>query len=389
MPSFHLLSSAALLDAIAYWPNCAARAVVIFSSYQAPSAVCGGGHMNTFSSPALTTTTVFSNNMNNITVTATDSTSTPGLGNRSVDAYTAVVHGWRADEDYRRARPDLTGGFHCFINKYGFAMDGVLRYDVVLGNGTQVGGANNFGIVTRFTFQAYTIPKLSTTILQFNTSTVEAFVQAMVDFVGNDPSDLGAGAIEGTESPSRFANYTAIGPIVQVDNVTTPTVWHNQLDPAFQELCVQFAHKTMVPNTARIYAIYQASIEAVDQVTDVEGFESAFVLNTIPKSAAAVSKYNGVGNIWGLDDTHSSTTGPTRRTNVIDYHKINQELGLASEFLYMGDAAEFQRPFLGFPTENVQRLREIRAAYDSQGDFIHLNLGGFKLGAEAVDPPSE
>lgn len=31
----------------------------------------------------------------------------------------------------------LIGGVHYFTNRYGFAMDNVERYDVVLGNGTQ------------------------------------------------------------------------------------------------------------------------------------------------------------------------------------------------------------------------------------------------------------
>lgn len=59
----------------------------------------------------------------------------------------------------------LIGGFHYLTNKYGFAMDNIMSYEVVLGNGTQVvanttsyidlfwvlkGGANNFGVVTKF-----------------------------------------------------------------------------------------------------------------------------------------------------------------------------------------------------------------------------------------------
>jgi FAD/FMN-containing dehydrogenase len=77
----------------------------------------------------------------------------------------------------------LIGGFHYFNNKYGYAMDNVLSYDVVLGNGTQItvhkhshsdlfwalkGGANNFGIVTKFTLKTYDVPKVSTTIQTYN-----------------------------------------------------------------------------------------------------------------------------------------------------------------------------------------------------------------------------
>lgn len=65
----------------------------------------------------------------------------------------------------------------------------------------------------------------------------------------------------------------------------------------------------------------------------------------------------------------------------VDYlHSLNQEKGLASEFIYMGDAGEFQDPYLGFPLENVERMRSIRSEYDPQGVFTRLNWGGFKLG---------
>jgi len=61
-------------------------------------------------------------------------------------------------------------------------------------------------------------------------------------------------------------------------------------------------------------------------------------------------------------------------------HAINQEKGIASEFVYMGDAGEWQDPFAGFPAENVQRMWDIRAAYDPNKVFSRLNWGGFKLG---------
>ena len=61
-------------------------------------------------------------------------------------------------------------------------------------------------------------------------------------------------------------------------------------------------------------------------------------------------------------------------------HSINREKGLASEFIYMGDAGEWQDPYAGFPYENVQRMRDVRAAYDPKGIFSTLSWGVFKLG---------
>lgn len=64
-------------------------------------------------------------------------------------------------------------------NKYGMAMDNVVSYDVVLGNGTQVvansasnrdlfwalkGGFSYFDIVTKFTIKTLKIPYISTTV---------------------------------------------------------------------------------------------------------------------------------------------------------------------------------------------------------------------------------
>lgn len=140
---------------------------------------------------------------------------------------------------------------------------------MVLGNGTQVianstsnpdlfwalkGGANNFGIVTKFTITALPIPKISTTIQTFNESAVPAFIDATVAMVENDPGDIAAGSVlsitynqttnaispsllgvqEGTESPpSRFANFSAIPSTMTSNNVLTPIQWHSQLDTPF------------------------------------------------------------------------------------------------------------------------------------------------------------
>ena len=60
-------------------------------------------------------------------------------------------------------------------------------------------------------------------------------------------------------------------------------------------------------------------------------------------------------------------------------HSSNRAKGLASDFVYMGDAGEFQDPFAGFPAENVQRMKEIQAKYDPDKIFRRLNWGGFKL----------
>lgn len=63
------------------------------------------------------------------------------------------------------------------------------------------------------------------------------------------------------------------------------------------------------------------------------------------------------------------------------WHAENQALGLGSDFIYMGDAGEFQDPFATMPLENVQRMKTIRSEYDPTGVFTRLDWGGFKLAA--------
>jgi hypothetical protein len=51
--------------------------------------------------------------------------------------------------------------------------------------------------------------------------------------------------------------------------------------------------------------LYSAWKAAVDDISDIEGLYPTFVLNILPRSAITVSKTNGIGNVWGLDDTES------------------------------------------------------------------------------------
>jgi len=89
--------------------------------------------------------------------------------------------------------------------------------------------------------------------------------------------------------------------------------------------------------------------------------------------------------VWQLATAWDNAVDDLRMKNwaqkFIDYwHLENQALGLASEFIYMGDAGDFQDPFAGFPLKNVQKMRAVRDKYDGLRVFSRLNWGGFKLG---------
>ncbi|KAI0538640.1 FAD binding domain protein [Xylaria digitata] len=418
-----------------------ANAVTIVSSCGAQFAIRGGGHMNYPGSNninggvllALNGLKHIKVNSNNVT---NDATVEIGPGNKWVDVYTALEpYGLYAVGGRLKTIGvpglSLIGGFHYFNNKYGMTMDQMVSYDVVLGNGTQVianttsnpdlfwalkGGANNFGIVTKFTMKAYRIPRVSTTIQTFNDSGAEDFIAATVNLAENNTPDVAAGAVisisynattkdistsllgvedSSVSPPSRFANFSAIPSEMTINRIITPAEWHSQLESPNQMFRIQFVHKTMKPDSNQLYTIYKAWKDAVDEISDVEGLYPTFVLNPLYASAATPAKTNGVGNVWGLSDDQSyilwqlstawaNADDDLRMTNwantFVEYwHSVNKDLGLSSEFLYMGDASETQDPYPGFPLENVQRMRDIRAAYDPLGVFSRLNWGGFKL----------
>ncbi len=209
------------------------------------------------------------------TIDTKASTIAIGPGNRWVDVYTALEpHGLYTNGGRFKTVGvpglSLIGGFHYFINKYGYTMDSMRSYDVVLGNGTQVvanatsnpelfwalkGGANNFGIVTRFVMQAYNIPKISTTVQVFDEAHIEQFVNAASQMTLCDDGKIGAGSVlsisynvtldsfsatllgaqEGTESPpSRFSAFSAIPAVARINKVTAPVVWHSDKESPFQ-----------------------------------------------------------------------------------------------------------------------------------------------------------
>ncbi|KAJ5797903.1 uncharacterized protein N7503_007199 [Penicillium pulvis] len=412
-----------LSPACVFVPNTAAevsQAVKIINECQANFAVRGGGHMNYPGANNIDAGVLIAlSNLSTVDVKTDTVEVGPGLNWYQV--YSALEPYGRACVGGRMKTigvPGLTliGGFHYFNNKYGYAMDNVVSYDVVLGNGTQVtanktshsdlfwalkGGANNFGIVTRFELKTFAVPEVSTTIQVFSETHLPQFLSAICESAKLDDEDpIAAGVCPWCsgwcqQPPSQFANFTKIPAEARINNVTTIKTWANALDSPKQMFRVQFSHKSMKPDAKVLYSIYKAWKAAVDTISDVKGLYPTFVINYVSPSSARVAKTNGVGNVWGLEEEPliiwQFSTGwdlaqddirveAWSRQLAEHLHSINKQLGIASEFVYMGDAGEWQDPYAGFPVENVARMRKIRSTYDPAGVFSTLSWGGFKLG---------
>lgn len=166
----------------------------------------------------------------------------------------------------------LGGGISWLSSKYGFVMDNVLAFEVVLGDGEVVnatastnadlfwalkGGGNNYGIVTKFTYNTYSAPAISTAIQVFAQPEIPEFIGAIAslglyqDIQGDtaaggvftityhptsnsyDATFLGV-EVSGVTKPAVFDNFTSIPSEVAVYNVTTLVDWASTLDTPFQ-----------------------------------------------------------------------------------------------------------------------------------------------------------
>ncbi|KIA75376.1 FAD-binding oxidoreductase [Aspergillus ustus] len=412
-----------------------ATAIEAISSCHAPFAVRGGGHMNIVGSNNINNGVLIGlTNLNQVKVNADTVEVGPAL--TWYDVYSALEPYGRVAIGGRLKTigvPGLTliGGYHYFNNKYGFAMDNVDSYDVVLGNGTQVtatrsshpdlfwalkgGGGNNFGVVTKFVLKTYPVPQVSTTIQAFNESAVPGFLAAVCEAAKLNSADpIAAGMVatvsynvstqvtsasllgvqEGVSNPpDQFANFSRISTFA-LNNVTNMKDWAFQFDTPKQGFRIQFAHRTIKADAAVLTSLYESWKKSLSEVIDVEGLGPTFVANVISPTSVRVGNNNGVGNIWGLPEepliiwqfsTSWSLARDDKRmqnwakTTVERLHRENRRKGIASEYVYMGDAGDWQDAFAGVPKANVARLKRIQAAYDRDRVFSRLSTGGFKF----------
>lgn len=61
------------------------------------------------------------------------------------------------------------------------------------------------------------------------------------------------------------------------------------------------------------------------------------------------------------------------RSLVERLHTANKAKVLGAEYIYLGDAAEWQRPYTGFHAGKFARMRKIRIGYDPSGVFTKLH----------------
>ncbi|KAI8238258.1 Bifunctional solanapyrone synthase [Colletotrichum sp. SAR 10_86] len=310
--------------------------------------------------------------------------------------------------------------------------DNVQDYEVVLGNGSVVtasltshpdlywalrGGGSNFGIITKFTFDAYEQGKLWTGQLEYdgaaNASSITAFVNWGDQLVATDPRSFSvllwdynkdapptgtailthADTFTDNKHPAVFDEFYSAGP----NNITETNAYHAEIADGLvfpggvtrnSFWTTSFVLNAEMMQTA--FEIWREEAKAIENIATQQlqlqiftraEFEFAKRNGGNPTSFAEQERPLGFLNIiamWKNAEDDNIVYATQQRVE----ERVNaaaRERGLYNGFKYTNYASQFQDPFISYGAENKARLLKIAKDYDPDGVFQNLVSGGFKL----------
>ncbi|KAL1849319.1 hypothetical protein Plec18167_000463 [Paecilomyces lecythidis] len=322
----------------------------------------------------------------------------------------------------------LGGGTSPFSNKYGWALDNVYEYEVVLANSTITtasnfenpdlyfalrGGGNNFGIVTSFTVRTFNQGAVFTSISTYSNNQTDQVLDEVYDLYTADnlTSDVEMGydlyytysfendnfTLAGTQrygkalqNPSVFHSIDRIPPLTRTTTISTMSSLVNDPGP-LGTVRHLFATLTVFPSRSLLTRGIQIFRQEVEAIKDVQGLVPNFICYPIQRNAIAAMKRNG-GNALGIDRDGPlfiiliSTAWSNKRDdaavermtgNVIRrLQAVAEDIGVGHRYIYINyaSAAQADGIFSGYGEDNAQRLRVIQRAVDPYGVFTLRGL---------------
>ncbi|KAI0136727.1 hypothetical protein BJ170DRAFT_602917 [Xylariales sp. AK1849] len=334
---------------------------------------------------------------------------------------------------------NTTGGISFFSNRYGWACDNLVNYEVVIASGRIInanktshsdlywalrGGGNNFGVVTRFDASAYPQSLMwggdRVYPIAANTSLIEPFVHFGKDGVLEDKDaaailsfayDAASGSwltvtsLEHTmpqpsgQHPVVFDGFFGV-PGAVFDGTATKSQSNITLEfdaagpNGFRET---FWTLSFILDEGIISNILQIWFEETEPLTRL-GFTTflpalAFQAITLPQIAHMSQEG---GNALGLsgsgapllishwtfmwDDEQQDAAVLDAYSRILTRAKaVGEELGVGHRYIYQNYASQFQDPIRGYGLESRERLIDVSRKYDPTGVFQYLQPGYFKL----------
>ncbi|ETI29173.1 hypothetical protein G647_01626 [Cladophialophora carrionii CBS 160.54] len=331
------------------------------------------------------------------------------------------------------------GGISFFSNIYGWACDNVASYEVVTASGLIItasptqnsdlffalrGGGNNFGIVSKFTMNAISLPGGQMwgggrVILE---DSFDAVVNAFYNVGVNSPSDPNAAQIlsfayvpsadlkvaaadlqyaKPVANAPIFSEYLAIPAISDTTRVRTLVDLTQEFNASNPDgLRETYWAATYKLNKAHVASVRDIFFEEIQGISDAAGLVPAATLQVITQGQLAAMSKNG-GNPLGLPASNGPYlllnmnmmwTNPADDTRILQTNQriidrtvaLGKTMGLFEDYIYMNYASQFQDVIASYGATNKAKLKSIAAKYDPTGVFQTLEPGYFKLNGPPV-----
>lgn len=328
----------------------------------------------------------------------------------------------------------LLGGLSFFGPKFELVCSNIISYDIVLASGSITtasatenpdlwralkGGANNFGIVTRFKARSFPCSDIWSGFLYMPSSQATKVLAAFHEVVGRVDSDenaagpiacftyiqpLGLQAISvnlvHTKPPEKkwpvcwgtspFSSIFRLWSTCKVRTLTSATDEMNALNPPSRRQVL--ASTTLKNDAATLVSTHDVYRDAIASLRSVKGLSWTLVLQPLLPDWLHKGDPNplGLNDVneplvlvsftvnWLKDEDDELVQAITRRS-IEEIEAIASKNGTSHPWRYLNYCANWQRPFKGYGEENLRFLQVVSKNYDPGGLFQKGCVGGFKL----------
>ncbi|KAI1454351.1 hypothetical protein F4805DRAFT_323519 [Annulohypoxylon moriforme] len=397
---------------------------------------CGGHSRYPDDSVSVDGVTIDLGLMNNTVVSADNTTARIGGGALTRQVFAALAPYGLAYVGGRVGQVGmggftLGGGTSALSAKYGWALDSVVEYEVVLPNATTVtvsetlhpdlyyalrGGGNNFGIVTSFNVTVFPQPSVYTGSRSFGDEQIPQFLEeAEKIFTIQDSEDTNvgleyryaysAGSGWAMSSTQRYAEPVFYPPVFDALN-SIPSL--GNLTGGISSLAQSTNFSGPLGITRNVFATltHYPSLELGKKgieilKTNVEkgnltGLSPQLITYSIPAMTVEKSKARG-GNALGLtadghliinllalswtDKAMDNSAYAFADSFITEFKRAAENLNAFHPFIYINYANKGQDVFSSYGEHNRQRLTEIQQSIDPDGIFTSSGLwtGFFKV----------
>ena len=331
----------------------------------------------------------------------------------------------------------LGGGISFFSNIHGWACDNVISYNIVLASGIRTtasvkqnpdlykalrGGGNNFGIVTSFTVETFSLPgnTLWGGSRLYTEPDFPTVLNAFHHVMTNSASDPNAGSFIALASSNNsklamvesyyakpngqdaaiWNGYKPLTPIMDTTGNITLVDYVARLNESNP-----YGHResyygmTVHMTSDMLHAAKDIFYAEFPSIANIVGAQPVLCVQGITTGVLKGMSKNG-GNSLGLDAKqplyilHIAAQWEKAEDDVAMYamitrvfrqiKKVAKEKKADSRYMYMNYASLYQDVLGGYGEEQRRVLRKVARRYDPSGVMQRLQPGGFKLDGAPV-----